>query len=263
MSTAYHPQSDGQTEIVNKSLEQYLRAFTADRPYRWAEWLALAEFWFNTNFHTSLKSTPFEALYGFAPPKLQSYIPGTTRVDALDSLLCQREAVLTTLRSHLAAAQEKMKFQADKHRQDRTFKVGDWVYLRLQPYRQKTLAYKGKWKLSPRFFGPFQILQKVGAVSYKLALPPESRLHPVFHVSCLKMKLGPNKHSIPTLPLVDDDGQVSSEPVAVLQSRTKSLRSRVVTEVLVQWLGCSPENATWESLHLLQNTFPHLVGMVF
>ena len=86
-------------------------------------------------------------------------------------------------------------------------------------------------------------------MSYKLALPPESRLHPVFYFSCLKMKLGPNKHSMPTLPQMDEDGQVSSEPIAVLQSRTMSLRSRVITEVLVQWLGCPLEDATWESLH--------------
>ncbi|XP_075655198.1 uncharacterized protein LOC142625421 [Castanea sativa] len=218
---------------------------------------------FNPNFHTSLKLTPFEALYGFAPPTLQSYIPGTTCVEALDSLLSQREAFFITLKSHLATAQERMKFQADKHRQERSFNVGDWVYLRLQPYRQKTLAYKGKWKLSPRLFGPFQVLQKVGDVSYKLALPPESRLHPVFHVSCLKMKLGSKKHSMPTLPLVDEDGQVANEPVAVLQSQTKTLRSRVITEVLVQWLGCPPEDASWESLHQLQNAFPHLVGKVF
>ena len=85
--------------------------------------------------------------------------------------MCQRDDILVTLKAHLIAAQEKMKFQVDKHRQDRSFDVGDWVYLRLQPYRQNTLAYKGKWKSSPRFFGPFQILQKVGTVSYKLALP--------------------------------------------------------------------------------------------
>ena len=89
MSTAYHPQSDGQTEIVNKSLEQYLRVFSSDRPHRWVEWLPLAEFGFNTSFHTSLKLTPFEALCGFPPPKLQAYILGTTRVDALDTLLSQ------------------------------------------------------------------------------------------------------------------------------------------------------------------------------
>ena len=87
-------------KTVNRSLEQYLKAFTSDTPHRWAEWLPLAEFWFNSNFHTNLKVTSFEALYGFPPPTLQSYVPGTTR----DALLCQREAVLATLRANLAAA---------------------------------------------------------------------------------------------------------------------------------------------------------------
>ena len=135
MSSAYHPQLDGQTEIVNKSLEQYLRAFTSDRPHQWVTWLSLAEFWYNTSFHTSLKLSPFKALYGYLAPKLLSYIPGIARVDALDSLLCQRQAVLDTLKVHLIAAQARMKFQADKHRQDKSFEVGDWVFLRLQPYR--------------------------------------------------------------------------------------------------------------------------------
>ena len=93
-----------------------MRAFTANKPHRWPEWLSLVEYWFNSNFHTSLKLTPFEALYGFPPPSLQSYILGTTRVDALDSLLCQRAAILATLKGHLVAAQEKMKFQAEKHK---------------------------------------------------------------------------------------------------------------------------------------------------
>ena len=97
---------------------------------------------------------------------------------------------MNILKDHLAAAQGRIKTQADKHRQERSFAVGDWVFLRLQPYRQQSLAYKGKWKLSPRYFGPFKVLKRIGPVSYKLELPPESKLHPVFHVSCLKLKLG-------------------------------------------------------------------------
>ncbi|XP_075659161.1 uncharacterized protein LOC142629051 [Castanea sativa] len=202
MSSAYHPQLDRQSKIANKSLEQYLRAFTSDRPYQWATWLPLAEFWFNNSFHTCLKLSPFEALYGFSAPKLQAYIPGTTRVDALDSLLCQRQAILDILEVHLVVAQARMKFQADKHRQDRSFEVGDW------------------------------------------------------------MKLGQHVTPIPTLPPVDESGQVLSEPIFVLKTRKKSLRSQVITEVLVQWLGSSLADATWETLHQLQLAFPHLVGKV-
>ena len=91
MSSSYHPQSDGQTEVVNKSLEHYLRAFVADRPQAWVDCLPLAEFWFNTNFHSSIKLTPFEALYGYPPPKLVDYVPGTTRVAAVDLLLQDRQ----------------------------------------------------------------------------------------------------------------------------------------------------------------------------
>ena len=84
MSSAYHPQSDSQTEVVNKILVHYLKAFAADKPQSWVEWSPSAEFWFNTNFHVSLKMTPFEALYGFAPPRLLDYIPGTTKVDSVE-----------------------------------------------------------------------------------------------------------------------------------------------------------------------------------
>ena len=121
VSAAYDPQSDGQTEIVNKILEQYLRTFTGDRPHQWAEWLPLAEFWFNTNFHTTLKLTPFEALYGYPPQTLQDYIPGTTRVAAVDSFLSHRQQVLAVIKTNLAAAQERMREQADKHKTERSF----------------------------------------------------------------------------------------------------------------------------------------------
>ena len=90
MSSAYHPQTNGQTEVVNRSLEQYLKAFTAAKPSIWVEWLPSAKFWFNTNFHSSTKLTPFEALYGYLPPRLLDYIPGTTMVGAVDNHLKSR-----------------------------------------------------------------------------------------------------------------------------------------------------------------------------
>ena len=78
ISSTYHPQSDEQTEVVNKSLKHYLRSFLAKRPTKWVKWLYLAKFWFNTNYHTTTKMTLWEALYGFSPPKLVDYVPDTT-----------------------------------------------------------------------------------------------------------------------------------------------------------------------------------------
>ena len=108
------------------------------------------------------------------------------------------------------------------------FRWGDWVYLRLQSYKQKSLAYKGKWKLSPRFYGPFQVLQRVEEVAYKLDLPFDSKIHPVFHLSYLKLKLDQNVPPIPTLPSLDETRQLMPKPVVMLHTRTKKLRIRTI-----------------------------------
>ncbi|XP_075645315.1 uncharacterized protein LOC142616324 [Castanea sativa] len=152
-----------------------------------------------------------------------------------------------------------MKLQVDKHRSDRVFEVSDWVYLRLQPFKQKSLAHRASHKLSLRFYGPFQVLQRIGAAAYKLQLPPESRIHLVFHVSCLKKQLGQHILSIPILPSVNDVGVLNPEPVAILDSKEHNLRSRVITELLVQWQGGFVEHATWESLQSL-STVPSPCG---
>ena len=123
------------------------------------------------------------------------------------------------------------------------------MYLRLQSDKQKSLAYRGKWKLSPRHFGPIQVLQRVGEVAYKLALPDERKIQRVFHVSCLKLKLGQHVNPIPTLPPLIETGKLIPEPIAILQTRKKTLRGKTITKVLVQWLGTAPEDATRESMH--------------
>ena len=99
-------------------------------------------------------------------------------------------------------------------------------------------------------------------MAYKLNLPTNCSIHPVFHVSCLKLKLRSNVVLVPTLPPVTSAGVLNLELVVILQHKTKQLRSRTISEVLVQWHGHSPEDATWESLYNLQQQFPHLVDKV-
>ncbi|XP_077246171.1 uncharacterized protein LOC143886077 [Tasmannia lanceolata] len=132
-------------------------------------------------------------------------------------------------------AQDRYKVYADRKRSDRSFQVGDMVYLRLQPHRQSSLKKKGAHKLQPRFYGPYQVASKVGSVAYRLDLPEGSRIHPVFHVSCLKGAIGQNIHPSLTLPPLDDEGKVVLNPEAILDMRQRRLRSRTITEYLVKW----------------------------
>ncbi|MCI20881.1 hypothetical protein A2U01_0042044, partial [Trifolium medium] len=132
-SSAYHPQTDGQTEVTNRILETYLRCFVSETPRLWVNFLALAEYWHNTSYQSAIRMTPFEALYGRAPPSIRSYAASATQVASLDEMLIHRQQVLLLLKSNLAKAQMRMRSLADAHRQDRQFAVGDWVWLKLVP----------------------------------------------------------------------------------------------------------------------------------
>jgi len=139
-STAYHPQTDDQTEVTNRCLETYLRCLTGAKPRLWVKWLGWAEFWFNSNYNSSTRTTPFKALYGRDPPHL---IKGTTiplSMDEVNRITEERDTILHDLRSNLLKAQDQMRTQANKHRREVSYVVGDWVYLKLQPYRLKSLA---------------------------------------------------------------------------------------------------------------------------
>ena len=133
--SSYHPQSDGQTEIVNKCLEEYLHFFVSDKQAQWVKWLPLAEWWYNTSFHTAAKMTPFMALYGYHPPSITSSLRENLKVQEMEDHIEHQQEVLQLLKDNLNLAQNRMKQQTDQHRSERIFDVGDWVFLQLQPYK--------------------------------------------------------------------------------------------------------------------------------
>ncbi|GKB44630.1 ty3-gypsy retrotransposon protein [Tanacetum coccineum] len=229
LSTAYHPQTDGQTEVVNRGLEQYLRAMVLDRPQQWVRLLSWAEFSYNTSYHSSIKMTPFQALYGRVPPSIIPYPPGSSKVAAIDELLVERNVLLRQLKENLFAARNRMEMQANRSRREVEFNVGDKVLVKLQPYRQITLARRLSNKLAKRYYGPFEILERVGKVDYRLGLPPTSKIQSVFHVSLLKPFIGEGIVGVTNLPEEDHEGQPVDQPLAVCATRDMSHPTKAET----------------------------------
>jgi hypothetical protein len=254
MSTSYHPQIDGQTERVNQCLEAYLRCFVHNCPTKWKQWLTLAEFWYNTSYHTSLNSTPFKVLYGQKPRHLGLDVLESCAIPDLQEWLKDRKLMVQLLQQQLVRAQQRQKHQANKHRSERSFAVGDLVYLKLQPYIQTSIATRASHKLSFRYFGPFTILAKVGSVAYKLLLPETSSIHPIFHVSQLKKAI-PFTMQVSSEPPDSFTADAFRFPIKVLQRRLKSHDDRLLPEVLIQWSSWPTSLATWELEDELKHQF--------
>jgi len=251
-SSAYHPQTDGQTEVVNRTLEMYLRCFTGDRPKEWVKWLSWVEYIYNTSYHSSTGMSPFELVYGRPAPSLLSYIPGTARVEAVGQQLEARDVLLQQARFKLSQAQNRMKKVYDKGHKEREFQMGDLVYVKLHPYRQHTVSRRLNMKLAAKFYGPYKIVGKMGKVAYQLELPQGSKVHPVFHVSLLRKQWGStNPASSTALPEVSQDIP-ELIPQAILDFKGQDNKR----EVLVHWRGHSPADATWENVQIMQQQFP-------
>jgi transposase InsO family protein len=253
MSTAYHPQSDGQTERVNQCLETFLRCYVHACPSKWSSWIHLAEYWYNCSHHSAVGRSPFEALYGYAPSHFGISAADVSVSNDLATWLDERQLMTALIRQHLLRAKARMVKTANLRRSERQFAIGDWVYLKLQPYVQSSVAARANHKLSFKFFGPYQVLAKVGSVAYKLALPASSTIHPVFHVSQLKKSVG-HQHSVTESP-PDSDLQWSI-PVAILQRRTVPAGASTKVQGLIRWSNMPDSLATWEDLIPLQQAFP-------
>jgi len=135
MNTTYHLETNGQTKVLNRSLETYLRCFSSEQPNLWATLLSWAEYWYNTSFHGATKCTPFEVVYGRPLPSLARFIPGETMVEAVEHDLMNREDALSQLKFHLERVQDLMSKYANRHRRPSPIKVGDMVYLKIRPHQ--------------------------------------------------------------------------------------------------------------------------------
>jgi hypothetical protein len=149
-----------------------------------------------------------------------------------------------------------MKAQADKKCQERTFEVGDWVYLKLQPYVQVSVAQHASQKLGFKFFGPYEIISKVGKVSYKLKLPETARIHPVIHVSQLKKAVRATNTVSPDLPATLIDETLHIQPELVTGERFIHRGCKEVPQVRVKWTGLPESFETWEPVYAIVNLFP-------
>lgn len=149
-----------------------------------------------------------------------------------------------------------MKQLADAKRRDVKFDIGDWVLLRIQPYRQKTLFRRSSQKLSHRYYGPFQIEAKHGEVAYRLALPEGTRIHPVFHVSLLKPWVGEGEPDMGTLPPLRNNEALKLQPAMILEVRWRNKGDKKVADILVQWEGFNAADATWEEYDQIEASFP-------
>nr|GFB76272.1 putative reverse transcriptase domain-containing protein [Tanacetum cinerariifolium] len=229
MSTAYHPETDGQSERTLQTLEDMLRACVIDFRKSWDRHLPLVEFSYNNSYHTSIKAAPFEAIYR---RKCRSPLCWAEVGDAQltgPEIIHETTEKIVQIKSKIQAARDRQKSYADLKRKPMDFQVGDKVMLKVSPWKG-VVRFGKRGKLNPRYIGPFQVLSKVGDVTYRLELPQQlSRVHNTFHVSNLKKCLSDESLVIPLEGLhVDDKFQFVEEPVEIMDREIKRLkRSRI------------------------------------
>jgi len=258
MSSAYHPQTDGQSERTFQSLEDLLRSCVVDHMGNWNDVLPLVEFTYNNSYHSSIGMASYEALYGRrCRTPLCWYQDGEAFVLGPE-FLQQTTSKVKLIQDRMRATQSRQKSYADKRRLPLEFDEGDHVFLRVTPTTGIGRVLKPR-KLTPRFIGPYQITRRIGTTAYEIALPPHlSNLHNVFHVSQLRKYIASPDHVLESDEVqVREDLTMPVGPVRILDTQVKQLRGKELKTVKVLWDEATQE-MTWEMEELMRKSYPHL-----
>jgi hypothetical protein len=264
MSSANHPQTDGQTERANKTIKEMLRAYVGPRQDDWDKHLSLLEFAYNNSANPSTGHTPFYLNHGYHPRlpwclEPDSTTPAVGRNESAHEFARRMHGIIAEAHKHIRKAQDRQARAADLHRRHHTFAVGDLVWL--------SSASFGVTKLAPRFLGPFPIEVCVSPVAMRLTLTPAlGRRHPVFHVSQLR----PYKDGAATFPgraapppppvMMDGDVRYYTMEAIVGKKRARGGRSRRwTTQYMVKWAGYAESENTWEPAARLREDQPEMV----
>ncbi len=238
MSTAFHPQTDGQTERTNKTLEQYLRIYVNERQDDWAELLPTAQIAYNNVKSDTTGETPHKANYGLDFPMFAIHEAKTHNQDAdyaAQQIMITHDQIKNRIANKNTAVTERLQ---GKRRQFPMLQAGDKVYVSTRNMKTKQPSKK----LSKLFTGPFTIKRQKGPVNYELDLPRTMRQHPVFHVSLLK----PAPKDAPTV----QESTIESEPEYEVE---KILQRNDKDEYLIKWKGHDSTENTWEPRTNLTN----------
>lgn len=239
LSTAFHPESDGQTERVHQTLELHLRTYCDYLQDDWSDLLSLAEFAYNSTHHSSIGMTPFYANYGYHP-KLSITVDDDTVPAASDHLRRVRE-LHQLAQDNIKKALEKHTFWANKKRSEGPdFQVGDRVWL----LRRNIRTTRPSSKLDFKKLGPYRIREKIGERAYRLRLPSTMDMHPVFHVSLLE-KYTPNPYPARTSPPPPDPVVTNGEDAFHVEKILDSRWRRDQLQYFVHWEGYPIEERTW------------------
>ncbi|KAK2420476.1 hypothetical protein QL285_031201 [Trifolium repens] len=258
LSSAYHPQTDGQTERTNQSLEDLLRACVLDDRGSWDDVLPLIEFTYNNSFHASIGMAPYEALYGRRCQTPLCWYQDEESMIVGPEMVQQTTDKVRKIRAMMKVAQDRQKSYADRRRRPLEFEEGDHVFLRVTPTTGVGRALKAK-KLTPRFIGPYQILERIGKVAYRIALPPVlSLIHDVFHVSQLRKYTPDPSHVItPDDIQLRDNLSFEVPPIKIADRKMKRLRTKEIPLVKVIWNEATGDT-TWELESKMKELYPSL-----